>query len=426
MVDDIWVVGDAFVDVQAFGVERLPYRWDVDVECSSTALLPGGSAGNTARQLHCLFLPDDKKTSKNSKTKSAPPILAPIAEDSKDDAAPDAAAPVSPSPSSGSESPASAGSSGKPKPNAVFGSVRFLSAVGDDTLGRWYRDQLAKEGLDVSGLVLLPAVTTSTCIILSGNRDRSMVSCYSSTDFEWKSSSLYKKMRFWLEGVPDSPKQSVSLEGSCTAARYVPKHVHIGGFFNLRGLQISEDFLKALASLGKRTTISVAPQYDSSGKWTGLNEAMIKLLCFIDILFVNQNEYNEFAKKGFFKSSFCRHGMLIVKTRGAMGCEIAVINREPGYEVEVQTLVSVPVLPPVQGDEKKTLVKVVDTTGAGDAFAAGFLYYWLRNRSGFDDFLHFLELCAKSGNEVALKSVQKRGACEHPVAKTELPEWIFY
>jgi ribokinase len=58
------------------------------------------------------------------------------------------------------------------------------------------------------------------------------------------------------------------------------------------------------------------------------------------------------------------------------------------------------------GEEKKTIqpykVNAVDTTGAGDAFDAGFLYGLVQNRT--------LEDCGKLGNFVASRSVMKMGA----------------
>ena len=60
------------------------------------------------------------------------------------------------------------------------------------------------------------------------------------------------------------------------------------------------------------------------------------------------------------------------------------------------------------GEEKMTLqpykVPAVDTTGAGDAFDAGFLYGLVHNRT--------LEDCGKLGNFVASRSVMKMGARE--------------
>jgi ribokinase len=58
------------------------------------------------------------------------------------------------------------------------------------------------------------------------------------------------------------------------------------------------------------------------------------------------------------------------------------------------------------GEEKKTIapfkVPVVDTTGAGDAFNAGFLYGLIQNKT--------LGECGRIGNFVAAKSVMKMGA----------------
>lgn len=68
------------------------------------------------------------------------------------------------------------------------------------------------------------------------------------------------------------------------------------------------------------------------------------------------------------------------------------------------------------GEEKMTLqpykVPVVDTTGAGDAFDAGFLYGLVHNRP--------LEDCGKLGNFVASRSVMKMGARDGLPAREDL------
>jgi sugar/nucleoside kinase (ribokinase family) len=50
----------------------------------------------------------------------------------------------------------------------------------------------------------------------------------------------------------------------------------------------------------------------------------------------------------------------------------------------------------------KKIEKVVDTTGAGDNFASGFLYYFVRD---FD-----LQKCGEFGNLLAGKIIQQFGA----------------
>lgn len=55
---------------------------------------------------------------------------------------------------------------------------------------------------------------------------------------------------------------------------------------------------------------------------------------------------------------------------------------------------------------------VVDPTGAGDAFRAGFLYGYIRNWN--------LEKCAKLGSVVAAYAVEKHGTQEHKFTLTEI------
>jgi len=69
------------------------------------------------------------------------------------------------------------------------------------------------------------------------------------------------------------------------------------------------------------------------------------------------------------------------------------------------------------GEEKKTIppykVNVVDTTGAGDAFDAGFLYSLIQNRP--------LEECGRLGNFVGSRCVMKMGARDGLPTANELP-----
>lgn len=57
-------------------------------------------------------------------------------------------------------------------------------------------------------------------------------------------------------------------------------------------------------------------------------------------------------------------------------------------------------------------VKVVDTTGAGDAFAAGFLYGYLKRKS--------LKECGRLGNKVAAFCIRAKGAVDGLPTATEL------
>ena len=116
------LIGDAFVDFNLSGLQRLP-AWGTDVPCAGVRMLPGGSCANTARQLGSL----------------------------------------------GGSSVA----------------VSFFGAVGDDDLGRFFIRALSEEGHVVgaeSTLHRLAGVPQSCCTILAGPNDRAMISCYTSNE----------------------------------------------------------------------------------------------------------------------------------------------------------------------------------------------------------------------------------------------------
>lgn len=109
----------------------------------------------------------------------------------------------------------------------------------------------------------------------------------------------------------------------------------------------------------------------------------------LDILFANEDEINSLADHKDFSAQklsefFSQNkNLLAVVTRSEKGC---VVFKE-GMIQEIPT---------------DSVANLTDTTGAGDAFAAGFLY-GLNNGFG-------LEKCGRIGNQMAGKIIQKFGA----------------
>ena len=107
----------------------------------------------------------------------------------------------------------------------------------------------------------------------------------------------------------------------------------------------------------------------------------------IDILFANEEE----AKALFEVESFAPaleaardwHGLAVL-TRSEKGCVVA----DPSGEVHVQ--------------KAESIAKVLDTTGAGDQFAAGFLYGLAHKRD--------LRVCARLGSIAAAEVISHYGA----------------
>jgi sugar/nucleoside kinase (ribokinase family) len=105
----------------------------------------------------------------------------------------------------------------------------------------------------------------------------------------------------------------------------------------------------------------------------------------VDILFANESEILSLYQTDNFDTAV---------TQVKMHCEIAALTRsEKGSVV-------------VNGDEVHTIpampgVKVVDTTGAGDAYAAGFLYAYTQ---GLD-----LATCGRLGGAMAADVISQMG-----------------
>jgi len=102
----------------------------------------------------------------------------------------------------------------------------------------------------------------------------------------------------------------------------------------------------------------------------------------LDILFANETEALELAPN--YKEIFQYNPNLIaVITKSEKGCEVITATKNFSKAAE-------------------KIEKLVDTTGAGDAFAAGFLHGFNKDSD--------LEKCATLGNILAAKIIQKFGA----------------
>ena len=106
----------------------------------------------------------------------------------------------------------------------------------------------------------------------------------------------------------------------------------------------------------------------------------------LNILIGNENEINELMKKNNLLDSMNELkniDKLIVITRSENG-SVAILNNK------------------IINCESSKVNKVIDLTGAGDLFAAGFLKEYLDKSN--------IKKCLKIGSEVAAKIIQKIGA----------------
>lgn len=105
----------------------------------------------------------------------------------------------------------------------------------------------------------------------------------------------------------------------------------------------------------------------------------------VDMIFANEDEAKSLYETGDFDYAIKRLGE---------DCKLATVTRGPKGSV----VISDGVLIEVPGNK---IENIVDTSGAGDLYAAGFLYGYTRDLD--------LETCAKLGNFVAGKIIQQLG-----------------
>lgn len=213
--------------------------------------------------------------------------------------------------------------------------VAFIGKTGPDLFGSFMRQELAARGIDTSGIVIDPTVSTGLSVILSRTLDRAILTysgAIGALHFNEIDFSLMERAR----------------------------HLHLASYFLLRDLRpdIPQLFRRA-KGLGLSTSLDT--NYDPSEQWdAGLDET----LRHVDIFLPNEKEACAITHQSDPELALAalaeRIPTVAVKLgpRGGAACQA-------GRTVHTPAL----------------LVKVVDTTGAGDTFDAGFIFGSL---SGFD------------------------------------------
>lgn len=194
------VIGDIFLDIVATGVNELPSKWSTDSLASSISLLPGGSALNLTVQAANYNIINDYKAL-----------------------------------------------------------VSIYSGVGSDQSGLQCKQKLKEAGVQ-DKVLMNEHFRTGTCIVISGEADRSFITdrgCVDDINVDW----------FDYEDITDSD------------------HLHIAGFFNCSSIRNGLDLFLSRA-IAKGLSTSLNPQYDAKCLWDGIQE-----LCpYLDFIICNQDE----------------------------------------------------------------------------------------------------------------------------------------
>ncbi len=206
----------------------------------------------------------------------------------------------------------------------------FLGLVGDDEFGAFMRRALAARGVDVAGIAMSD-VGTGLGVILSRDDDRAILT--------------------YLGSIGALRLDHLDLSRLAHA-----RHLHLGSLFLLHSLRPSIPTLFQQAhALG--LTVSLDTNYDPAEAWDGDVRAA---LAHVDLFLPNETEARALTGETDPRAALAALAETIPTVAIKLGAHGAIAQR--GSEVA-----AAPALP----------MSVVDTTGAGDSFDAGFVYGWL-------------------------------------------------
>lgn len=209
--------------------------------------------------------------------------------------------------------------------------------------------------MDISAVLVDPSVKTGVTVAITGTQERMLIT------------------------FPGAMAAMTGQEVD-TAALYEARHLHTGSFYLQEGLRPSVPLLLRQA-VERGLTTSLDPGHDPRQAWDGLEEA----LPWVDLFLANEEEAVHIAARlsgtgarlldsrsaGTVLARRVRR--LAVVKRGAHGALLAL----PGGRVI---------------ESSPFEVDVADTTGAGDAFDAGFVSQFLKGAS-LEDCLEFANAC---------------------------------
>ena len=242
--------------------------------------------------------------------------------------------------------------------------VDFIGVVGDDETGKKFISDIEKSGAIFNGKILSNQKTASSFILVTQDAQRTMLThlgCASRIEESHFNENDFKNAKIlYIEGYLWDASQTILA-------------------------------LKKSIDLAKKNNVKIAFSLSDSFCVERHHEDFLNLIKNdVDILFSNEAEalkltqlesFNQEKIQQFFAK--INPNIIVALTRSEKGC--VIIKKDKILEIPT-----------------KKVEKIVDTTGAGDNFASGFLYYFVRN---FD-----LQKCGEFGNFLAGKIIQKFGA----------------
>lgn len=252
---------------------------------------------------------------------------------------------------------------------SLGGKPAFIGKTSRDQLGEIFSHDMKSVGVHFSSTPSQGGPSTATCMVcVTPDAQRTMATflgaCTQLTEADIDESLIAASQVLYIEGYQwDMPAAKIAIRKAITLAK---KH-------------------------GKKVSITLSDTFCVDRFRTEFLELVSN---DIDLLFANESELLSLFETKDFDAA-------VKKLQGL--CEVALVTRsEKGAVVVTKDKMQI-----VAGERVE---KLVDTTGAGDLFAAGFLYGYTR---GWNH-----EQSAALGNKSAAHIIQQLGArTMHPLAK---------
>lgn len=231
--------------------------------------------------------------------------------------------------------------------------IAFNGVLGEDGFGQFVRDQFSRYGIDTS-YIRKSKKNTGISIAINPENDRSFIT-YTGSNAD------------------------LSLQQLDINSLALGRHVHLTGY---RGSYNHMEYIEAvtkLKALGVTTSIDVG--WDDTGEWY---QGIFDLMREVDVFFMNEAEARHYTGCSTAVDSMrllAKHCSHIVLKLGSEGATASVDGR--------------------QLYRSSFSVRVVDTTGAGDSFNAGYIYGYLAGKEP--------EECLIYGNACGALSVSEYG-----------------
>lgn len=214
--------------------------------------------------------------------------------------------------------------------------VAFVGLVGDDAMGRFMLEEMRSRGIDTVGCRTVDSLPTGATVILTDGRDRAILTA--------------------LGTVPLLRDEDVPAALLARA-----RHVHVGSAFLLDALRpkLAERFA---TSRRDGASTSLDSNWDPRETWDG---GLAAILQQTDVFLPNAAEVTRIARLDAVEDAalaLAAAGPRVVAVK--CGADGALAAEPDG------TITRVPAI----------AMDLVDTTGAGDSFDAGFLVGWLAGR----------------------------------------------